>query len=206
MFTGIIEEVGRVASFDHKGDHARLTIQCARVLDGTALGDSIAVNGCCLTVEAQDDGSFAADLVAATLDATALGGLAVGDEVNLERALAAGERLGGHLVQGHVDAVGEIVDRTSSGGTVHLAVRAPDHLHHYLVAKGSVTLQGASLTIVATTADGFRVDLIPHTLEVTTFDRLQPGDRVNLEVDVIAKYVERLLAAGVSSPYTENRS
>lgn len=202
MFTGIIEEVGRVTAIDNRGDHARLEVACEIVLGGTGLGDSIAVNGCCLTVEEQASGSFAADLMAETMRATSLGDLVVGSPVNLERALAAGQRLGGHMVQGHVDGVGTVVDRDDQPGTTTLTIRAPQDLHRYLVSKGSVTMQGASLTVMALTADGFTVGLIPHTLDVTTFGDIASGDPVNLEVDVIAKYVERMLLAGTTSPYT----
>lgn len=203
MFTGIIEEIGRVTAIDNRGDHARLEVACDIVLGGTGLGDSIAVNGCCLTVEAQTATSFAVDLMAETMRATSLGALGVGSPVNLERAVAAGQRLGGHLVQGHVDGVGAIALRDDQPGTTTLTVQAPSDLHRYLVAKGSVTMQGASLTVMALTADGFQVGLIPHTLDVTTFGMIRPGDTVNLEVDVIAKYVERMLAAGTTSPYTK---
>lgn len=202
MFTGIVEEIGRVTAIDVDDGHARLHIACSQVLDGAAIGDSIAVAGCCLTVTTLPGDGFTADLMAATLAATALGDLRVGDGVNLERAMRADTRFGGHLVQGHVDAVGEVVAREEQPGTVFLTVRAPEELARYLVAKGSVTVDGTSLTIVDVTADGvFRLGLIPHTLEVTTFGARGPGDRVNLEVDVIAKYVERLLAGGAVSPY-----
>jgi riboflavin synthase len=216
MFTGIVEEVGRVAALERHQGHARLRIACRAVLDGVAIGDSIAVAGCCVTVTEMategPDAGFVADLMAETLAATSLGDLADGDRVNLERALRADARLGGHLVQGHVDGVGEVVGREEEPGTVWLSVVAPSALAPYLVAKGSVTVDGASLTVVdVTDADvpagtshtaTFRVALIPHTLEVTTFGDRQVGDRVNLEADVIAKYVERLLAAGTTTPYT----
>ena len=206
MFTGIIEEVGRVAAIERHQRHARLRIACREVVTDVAEGDSIAVAGCCLTVTEFTAEGFAADLMAETLSATALGDLAEGDAVNLERAMRADARLGGHLVQGHVDAVGEVVDRVEEPGTVWLSVAAPDALGRYLVPKGSVTVDGASLTVVdVEAADGravFRVGLIPHTLEVTTFGDRSTGDRVNLEVDVIAKYAERLLAAGAETPYS----
>ena len=227
MFTGIVEEVGRIAALARHDTHARMRIACREVLTGVAIGDSIAVAGCCVTVtglhtDADDpDGpGFGADLMAETLAATSLGDLAVGDEVNLERALRADARLGGHLVQGHVDGVGQIVGREVDPGTVWLSVAAPAAVAPYLVAKGSVTIDGASLTVVDVSdhaerpgaaeptgdvpRDGvtFRIALIPHTLEVTTFGQRDVGDRVNLEVDVIAKYVERLLAAGATTPYT----
>jgi riboflavin synthase len=206
MFTGIVEEVGRVASVERHGTHARLRIACTEVVRDVAEGDSIAVAGCCLTVTDFTAEGFVADLMAETLAATALGELSEGDAVNLERAMRADARLGGHLVQGHVDAVGEVTRREEEPGTVWLSIAAPSALAHYLVPKGSVTVDGASLTVVdvAPTDAGavFRVGLIPHTLTVTTFGDRRPGDRVNLEVDVIAKYTERLLAAGTQTPYS----
>jgi riboflavin synthase len=211
MFPGIVEELGRVRSiethrFDGHAEHARLHVACEEVVRDAAVGDSIAVSGCCLTVTTlpapSEGGGFTADLMAETLRATALGDLAVGAPVNLERAMRADTRFGGHLVQGHVDAVGTVVDRNERPGTVFLTFEAPDEVARYLVPKGSVTIDGVSLTVVDLPAPGrFRVGLIPHTLEVTTFGDRQPGDRVNLEADVIAKYVERLLAGGTVSPY-----
>ena len=210
MFTGIVEEIGRVDALERHDGHARLHIGCREVLGGVEVGDSIAVSGCCVTVTqlATDgpDTGFVADLMAETLAATSLGDLEVGSHVNLERALRADGRLGGHLVQGHVDAVGEVVDREEQPGTVWLTITAPASVAAYLIPKGSVTVDGASLTVVDVHEQAgstrFRIALIPHTLEVTTFGRLRPGDRVNLEADVIAKYVERLLAAGAQTPYT----
>lgn len=208
MFTGIVEEVGRVASLVRDGDRARLRVACRDAVAGAAVGDSIAVSGCCVTVTAlarDGEPGFEADLMAETLGATALGDLDAGDPVNLERALRAGDRLGGHLVQGHVDGVGTVVDRREEPGTVWLSVSASAALGRYLVPKGSVTVDGASLTVVDVAAGDrdvvLRVALIPHTLEVTTFGARGVGDRVNLEVDVLAKYVERLLAAGADTPY-----
>ncbi len=202
MFTGIVEEVGTVVALDRDGERARLHIGAAEVVRDAALGDSIAVSGCCLTVTELTEQGFTADLMAATLNATALGDLTPGAPVNLERAMRADTRFGGHLVQGHVDGVGEVRDRQEQPGTVFLTVRAPAHLDRYLVAKGSVTVAGVSLTIVDLPAPAtFRIGLIPHTLAVTTLGTVAPGDPVNLEVDVIAKYVERLVQAGVASPY-----
>jgi riboflavin synthase len=185
MFTGIVEELGRLEGLDG----GRLRIGASTVLDGIALGDSIAVNGCCLTVVANGDDWWEADLSDETLSRTALGDLRPGDPVNLERAVMASQRMGGHIVQGHVDAVGEIVAPVPD-----LRVRVPGHLGRYLVEKGSVTVDGVSLTVVDALADGFTVAVIPHTAEVTTLGGRGPGDRVNIEVDVIAKYVERMLA------------
>jgi riboflavin synthase len=206
MFTGIVEEIGHVVAIDVHDGHARLHLGCEEVVDDAALGDSVSVSGCCLTVttlpSASDGGGFTADLMAETLRATALGDLEVGAAVNLERAMRADTRFGGHLVQGHVDGVGTVVDRDERPGTVFLTFESPDEVARYLVPKGSVTVDGVSLTVVDLPAPGrFRVGLIPHTLEVTTFGDRRPGDRVNLEADVIAKYVERLLVGGTVSPY-----
>jgi riboflavin synthase len=201
MFTGIVEELGHVRAIEVHDGYARLHIACSTVVEDAEVGDSIAVDGCCLTVTTLPEDGFTADLMAETLRATALGGLTPGSPVNLERAMAADTRFGGHLVQGHVDAVGEVVGREELPGTVFLSIRVPDELHRYLVPKGSVTIAGVSLTVVDLVDGVMRIGLIPHTLEVTSFGALQVGDRVNLEVDVIAKYVERLLAGGATSPY-----
>ncbi|MFP4636024.1 MAG: riboflavin synthase [Nitriliruptoraceae bacterium] len=202
MFTGIVEELGVVRAKEVDGESARLHIDATHVVDGAVIGDSIAIDGCCLTVTTLPGEGFTADLMAETLRATALGDLEVGDRVNLERAMAASDRFGGHLVQGHVDAVGAVVAREQQPGTVWLDIQAPTALAHYLVAKGSVTVAGVSLTIVEVDDAGrFRIALIPHTLEVTNLADRGVGDAVNLEVDVIAKYVERLLTGGAVSPY-----
>lgn len=201
MFTGIVEEmgalVGREASPTADGG-ARLVISASLVLEGTTVGDSISVNGCCLTVVDLGPGWWAADAVAETLSRTNLGAVAVGDPVNLERAVSLQSRLGGHLVQGHVDGTGRVISAAPE-----LEIEAPEQVRRYLVEKGSVTVDGVSLTVAALTADGFTVAVIPHTMAVTTLGRRLPGDRVNLEADVMAKYAEQLLAAGTSSPYRE---
>lgn len=186
MFTGIVEELGTVVS----REGARLRIGARSVLEGAGLGDSTAVNGCCLTVVAFDQGEgwWEADVSDETYARTNLGALQPGDPVNLERPVRLQDRLGGHLVQGHVDGVGEIVR-----GVPDLQVRAPEHLLRYVVEKGSVTVDGISLTVVEPLADGFTVAVIPHTAAVTTLGAKGPGSPVNLEVDVIAKYTERLL-------------
>jgi len=210
MFTGIVEELGVVGVMDVRGGHARLEVRCSTVVEDAAVGDSIAVNGCCLTVTALlgEREGFAADLVAETLRATSLGAISAGTQVNLERAMSAGTRFGGHIVQGHVDGVGRILAREDQPGTTWLTVHAPAEVARYLVDKGSVTMQGTSLTVVDVDREAgdatatFRVALIPHTLEVTTWGEAAVGGLVNLEADVIAKYVEQLLAAGVRSPYT----
>jgi len=184
MFTGIVEEMGRIESI---GD-GTLRIRAVTVLDGVRIGDSIAVNGCCLTVVAAGDDWWQADVSEETLSRTSLRGAAPDDPVNLERAVRADDRLGGHIVQGHVDAVGTIVQPWPE-----LRVQVPDRLLRYIVEKGSITVDGVSLTVVDALADGFTVAIIPHTAEVTSLGTRQPGDPVNLEVDVMAKYVERLL-------------
>jgi riboflavin synthase len=189
MFTGIVEELGTVLAVDHRGDAARIRIGATAVLEGAKLGDSTAVDGCCLTVVELGDGWWEADVSDESLRRTTLGNRREGDRVNLERPVQVGDRLGGHIVQGHVDAVGEV-----TAPAPDLAVRMPDQLRRYVIEKGSVTVDGVSLTVVEPTDDGFTVAVIPHTAEVTTLGARQPGDTVNLEVDLIAKYTERLLA------------
>ncbi|MDH4075166.1 MAG: riboflavin synthase [Acidimicrobiia bacterium] len=186
MFTGIVEELGSVAALEG----SRLRLQGPAVLSDVELGASIAVNGCCLTVVAWDSaaGWFDVDVTQESFDRTQLGDLRPGDPVNLERPVRLSDRLGGHLVQGHVDAVGVIVNPAPD-----LKVKVPEGLHRYLVEKGSVTVDGVSLTVVDPAPDGFTVALIPHTMEVTTLGRKGAGDRVNIEVDVMAKYAESLL-------------
>ena len=185
MFTGIVEERGRVVA----RDGGRFTFEGKVVTEDAAIGDSIAVNGCCLTVVALGgDGTWQADAVAETLSRTNLGDLAPDDAVNLERPVRAHDRLGGHIVQGHVDAVGEVVTPAPD-----LQVRIPSDLTRYVVAKGSITVDGCSLTVVDVLPDGFTVAVVPHTAEVTTLGMRTPGDRVNVEIDVVAKYIERLL-------------
>lgn len=185
MFTGIVEELGRVESFEG----TRLRIGATLVLDGVVLGDSIAVSGCCLTVVAMGANWWEADVSQETLDRTSLRGISIGSAVNLERAVRMSDRLGGHLVQGHVDGVGEVVDPVPD-----LRVRIPSDLMRYVVEKGSITVDGVSLTVVKPLADGFTVAIIPHTAAVTTLGAKRSGDPVNIEVDVMAKYVERLMA------------
>ena len=187
MFTGIVEELGAVAA----RDGGRFRFRAPLVSADAAVGDSIAVNGCCLTVVAVGDGWWEADAVDESLSRTNLADLRPGDPVNFERPMRLADRLGGHLVQGHVDAVGEVVQAAPD-----LRIRVPGELLRYLVEKGSVTVDGCSLTVVEPLEDGFRVAIIPHTMEVTVLGRRAPGDRVNLEVDVIAKYTERLLSEG----------
>jgi riboflavin synthase len=193
MFTGIVEELGAVEALVDQGDAVRLTVRGPHVTLDAGLGDSIAVNGCCLTVAERDQETFTADVMRETLEKTSLGVLVPGDRVNLERAVTAQTRLGGHIVQGHVDGTGRLLSRTPSEHWEVVEVSLPADLSRYLVAKGSITVDGISLTVVDVLADSFTVSLIPETLARTTLGRKQPGEPVNLEVDVIAKYVERLL-------------
>jgi riboflavin synthase len=184
VFTGIVEELGHVIS--RQGNH--FTFGATTVIEDSKVGDSIAVNGCCLTVVDVGESWWSADVVDESLSRTNLGGLIVGDPVNLERPVRLVDRLGGHLVQGHVDVVGEIVSPAPT-----LRVRIPTELTRYVVEKGSVTVDGCSLTVVDALDDGFTVAVIPHTAEVTTLGRKHAGDTVNVEVDMLAKYVERLI-------------
>jgi riboflavin synthase len=203
MFTGIVEELGTVSAVEDQGDAIRLTVQAETVLSDAGLGDSIAVNGCCLTVVSHDGVQWTADVMQETLDKTSLQGVRPGDRVNLERAVTVEKRLGGHLVQGHVDAVGHVVRRTVSEHWEVVEVEMPAELGRYLVDKGSVTVDGVSLTVVEARDTTFTVSLIPETLARTTLGLRQPGDRVNLEVDIIAKHVEKLLGAYQQHPSKE---
>ncbi len=194
MFTGIIEELGRVRAVERREGGARLEIAAQRVLENTRVGDSIAVNGCCLTVVDRGDDWFAADAVIETLDRTALGALEREEPVNLERPLRLSDHLGGHLVQGHVDAVGHVATREPlADASTRFTFAAPPDLLRYVVEKGSVAVDGISLTVTAVGDDGFDVAVIPHTLAVTTLGHKREHAPVNLEADLIAKYVERLL-------------
>ena len=193
MFTGIVEELGTVEALERQSDAVRLTVRAATVLEDTGSGDSISVNGCCLTVAERTEATWTADVMAETLARTGLGVLAAGDRVNLERAVTAGTRLGGHLVQGHVDAVGHVVRREPGEHWDVVTVAMPRELAPYLVDQGSVTVDGVSLTVVEAGEDEFTVSLIPETLRRTTLGFREPGDPVNLEVDVIGKYVARQL-------------
>ena len=194
MFTGIVREVGRVVSLDGDGAGRRLEIDAPATAPGVAIGDSVSVGGCCLTVVTVGHGRIGFDVVPETLARTSLARLAPGERVNVEPALRAGEPLGGHYVQGHVDAVGRVrsVDRGDDGTRVW--VDAPDEVLRYVVLKGSIAVDGTSLTVSGLDDAGFEVALVPHTLDATTLGELAPGDPVNLEPDVLAKYVERLLA------------
>ncbi|WP_329480582.1 riboflavin synthase [Kribbella sp. NBC_01510] len=199
MFTGIVEELGTVEALDLlEGDAARLTIRGPLVTEDAGHGDSIAVNGCCLTVVETGDGTFTADVMRETLQRTSLGQAAKGSRVNLERAVSAHARLGGHIVQGHVDGVGTIASRTPSEHWEDVRIAAPANILKYVAEKGSIAIDGVSLTVtdVDDATGTFGVSLIPTTLELTVLGSNQVGDTVNLEVDVIAKYVERLLTGG----------
>ena len=196
MFTGIVEELGTVAHVEDQGDAVRLTIGAALVLEDVHPGDSIAVNGCCLTVVEHDDTHWTADVMQETFDKTSLRGVAPGDRVNLERAVTADKRLGGHIVQGHVDGVGEVLARTPSAHWELVEIAMPPQFARHLVDKGSITVDGVSLTVVEAGDESFTVSLIPETLARTTLGFRRPGDRVNLETDVIAKHVEKLITAG----------
>jgi riboflavin synthase len=196
MFTGIVEGTGTVAALAvaADGSGARLEVDAPFLTGGLRLGESVAVNGCCVTVAETTAGGFAADLVAETLRRTALGGLAAGASVNLERPLAVGGRLGGHLVQGHVDGVASVLHRTPVGDGEEVRVELPPDLARYVVEKGSIAVDGVSLTVAGVGPGWFAVALVPHTLAVTTLGDRRPGDLLQLEVDVVAKYVERLVA------------
>lgn len=198
MFTGIVEELGEVIDLDRRKASARLRVRGPLVVSDTTHGASIAVNGCCLTVVGHDADSFTADVMAETLDRTSLGALAPGSPVNLERAVRVDGRLGGHVVQGHVDGTGTVCERTAAERWEVVGVAVPDHLARYLVPKGSVTVDGTSLTVVdvddSAQGSSFTVSLIPETLAATTLGSTAVGTVVNLEVDVLAKYVERQLA------------
>jgi len=198
MFTGIVEELGETVAVDDLGDAARLTVRGPQVTQDVANGDSIAVNGVCLTVASTSGDTFSADVMRETLNRSDLGALAPGTPVNLERSVRLADRLGGHLVQGHVDGTGTIISRTPAEhwDVVRIGLPpGPPDLARYVVEKGSVAVDGISLTIVSVSATWFEVSLIPETLKRTTLGAKQPGETVNLEVDVIAKYVEKLLNA-----------
>lgn len=193
MFTGIVEELGEVVDLDMAEESAVIRIKGPLVTSDTVHGESISVNGVCLTVVTCNDEVFSVDVMAETLHRSSLGDLSVGSVVNLERAVRMDSRMGGHIVQGHVDGTGEIVSRTPGDKWEVVRIRVPDDLLRYVVEKGSVTLDGVSLTVSALHEDGLSVSLIPTTLDVTTLGKRAVGQKVNLEVDVLAKYVERLL-------------
>lgn len=194
MFTGIVQDVGHVQQLQPRGEDLRLMIGSDRLqLAGWRIGDSVAVAGVCLTVVELQERSFCADVSRETLALTTIGRWSVGTRVNLEPALRAGDALGGHLMAGHVDGIGEVLERVADARSRRLRVRVPAALARYLARKGSVALDGVSLTVNVVGSNQFEVNLVPHTLAVTTLGELTPGDAVNLEVDLIARYVERLL-------------
>ena len=193
MFTGLIEDLGTVESLERSGDGAKLRI-ASSLASELSLGDSIAVNGCCLTATAVSDGSFETEAMNQTLEVTALGSVQEGSRLNLELAMRAGDRLGGHIVQGHVDGVGAVASVEDDGFARRIRVDLPTQLLRYVVDKGSITLSGVSLTVAELGDSWAEVSLIPETLERTNLGQLAPGSKINVECDVIAKYVERLVA------------
>ncbi len=196
MFTGLVEELGTVQTVESGARSARITVRAKKVLSDVKLGDSIAINGTCLTVVAFASDWFTADVMPETMRRTVLGDLSRGDVVNLERTLRVGDRLGGHIVSGHVDGVGSIRRKERNDNAIVVTIAAGPEVMRYVVEKGSITIDGISLTVVALGADWFSVSLIPHTAEMTTLGSKGIGDHVNLEGDIIGKYVERLLFAG----------
>jgi riboflavin synthase len=197
VFTGIVQDVGRVQACERRGGDLRLTVLCQRLdLSGTRIGDSLCVQGCCLTATALQGQCFTADVSRETLSVTTLGELKVGMPVNLEPALRAGEALGGHLVSGHIDGLGRIGAVSEDARSRRLTIEAPAELARYLARKGSVAVDGVSLTVNSVDAAGFGVNIIPHTLTSTTLGALAVGARVNLEVDLVARYLERLMGGG----------
>lgn len=199
MFTGIIEEKGTLKSKTAVGGSAgAMEVSASKVLEGSEIGDSIAISGACLTVVARSGSFFTVEVTPETLRTTTLGEMRAGTQVNLERALSPGGRLGGHIVNGHVDGVGQVASVRREENAVLIEVRVPDALSRYVVSKGSIAVDGVSLTIASATGDAFRVSVIPHTLEETTLGEASAGTRVNIEVDIIAKYVEALLHRGTA--------
>ena len=197
MFTGIIEAVGEIRRIEKRGADARMQIGTGKLdLTDVAIGDSIATNGVCLTAVELAGDSYWADVSGETLSRTSIGDLAVGSEVNLEKALTPSTRLGGHLVSGHVDGVGEVVDRYDDGRSVRFRIQAPDELAHYIATKGSICVDGVSLTVNDVDGAVFDLNIVPHTMAETTIRDYRKGTRVNLEVDIIARYLERLLLGG----------
>ena len=193
MFTGLVEEIGVIQELEQLDDAVRIAVRAPKVTEDAAPGDSIAVDGVCLTVVDSVDGTFTADVMRETLDRSRLGTYKAGSRLNLERALAAGQRMGGHIVQGHVDGVAEVVSRTPSEHWEVVRFTLPERLERYVVEKGSIAVNGTSLTVSAVGEGYFEISLIPTTLRDTTAGALAPGDPVNLEVDIVAKYVEKMV-------------
>lgn len=204
MFTGIVEELGTIRSLAISGSSGKIHIQAKKVLEGTKIGDSIAVNGICLTVVTMTPDSFSADVMAETVRRSSLGSCRMGDRVNLERAMAADGRFGGHMVAGHIDGTGTIASLVQEENAVWVTIRTKPEILHYIVEKGSIAIDGISLTVAAVDDTCFKVSVIPHTGEETTLLKRTPGDTVNLETDIVGKYVEKLL--GISAPKAETGS
>ncbi len=197
MFTGIIEALGSIADLQPKGGDMALVVNTGKLdMSDVALGDSIAVNGVCLTAIAMTDGSFTADVSRETLSLTSLGNLSKDSKVNLEKALTLQTRLGGHMVSGHVDGLGEVVSRHNDGRSERFGIKAPDDIARYIAAKGSITIDGVSLTVNRVDGAYFEINIVPHTLQETIISHYQAGTAVNLEVDVVARYLERLIQGG----------
>ncbi len=194
MFTGIIEEMGKVKSIAKGAKSATIEVSASKVIEDVRLGDSIATNGVCLTVKHFDRQSFKVDVMAETMRSSTFDHLKVGDYVNLERALRLSDRLGGHLVSGHIDGVGEIINREKEDNAVWLTIKVPQDMTKYMIKKGSIAIDGISLTIQSIISDVLKVSIIPHTSDVTTLLHLKPGNQVNIECDLIAKHTEKLLA------------
>ncbi|MFD2168847.1 riboflavin synthase [Tumebacillus lipolyticus] len=206
MFTGLIEEVGTIQAIRTTGKAVHLKIKALAILEDVALGDSIAVNGICLTVTEYDGGSFTVDVVPETMRRTSLAGLSSGSPVNLERAMQMGKRFGGHIVSGHIDGIGRIVEVVDEDIAKVVRIQAPAEVLRYLVEKGSITIDGVSLTVMDVERDSFRVSVIPHTWQVTVLRHRRAGSIVNLECDVIGKYVERLLQPYAPSKGSDKQS
>ena len=203
MFTGIIEEKGHLLAIERGASASRISVECPAIFEGIALGDSVAVNGVCLTVSSfPQEGAFAADVMPETFRRSNLGSLRAGDAVNLERAMAANGRFGGHIVAGHIDGTGKVSKLKTEGNAVLMTVAAPAELMRYIALKGSIAIDGASLTVAAVGASSFTVSLIPFTAAETALLEKKAGDEVNLETDIIAKYIERLMQARGGSAVT----
>ncbi len=206
MFTGLVEGIGVIKRIDLKGVDRRIYVQPGFDMDGVEIGESISVDGACLTVTEWDGSMFSADVSAETLSRTTLGSKKIGDKVNLERALRVGDRLGGHVVLGHVDCVGTLKRRYTEGSSIRLVFEIPEKLTKYIIEKGSIAINGVSLTVNSVKSNTFDINIIPHTAEITTIGALRAGDKVNIEVDVIGKYVEKMLGSWKESNVSENTS
>ena len=204
MFTGIVEELGEIVSIERQGVSGTIRIRAKKVLEGTKVGDSIAVNGICLTVTSMQDGMFTADVMAETIRRSSLAQAMAGDKVNLERAMAADGRFGGHIVSGHIDGIGTIRSYRREENAVWVTIETKPEILRLIVEKGSICIDGISLTVAGVTEDAFSVSIIPHTGEETTLLRHEPGAQVNLENDVVGKYVERLMSFAGAESQTRN--